>query len=382
MPALPERHNGVENFGERKVTRRGALGFLGLFVATTAGFSVELAMVSPYLRGVWETIKNTKNLFIPEPLPCSATTATTTYSQEALQRTYALVAGDSIGRGFWEKNKPSIPAAEYAVDTINHSSYFRNNFGANWDRQTVAEEGSTTKDVLQQLNNTKLNHAFKTERNIDFWLSVGGNDIIQYLGQKISGLANKASGLAQNPVSDDFFTLDQEFFNALRKYKQDLERVLQNIAKKNGKGNLRRLIMEGLPNLGITDQILYVGKNSETLATIQVKGNPAAEFFLQNASMLFNNTMKEVINEMLGKSPQFDILFLDNFDYLPKNDLLGEHPLPKGQQQMAANFFYRALHAGINLGEKLYPHLPPRRQQPIQPQLISSHEPLILKIAA
>lgn len=303
------------------------------------------------------------DIFLPSEEFCPATETITTYSRLALQSTYAIAAGDSIGKGYWKRGQPATPAIKFATDEMNQNEEYRRRFDLRpehrWETLVVAQEGSRVVDLQRQLTDPRVSNAFRDRPNIDFWVSIGGNDIVNSLAHRAAEIRH----LDQDQLPWDnpqFFTIDHEMVQAIAEYKDNFRNVLASIAGMSH-GNLNRLVIEGLPNLGTTEKIIYVSRDGQTTAEFPLKDKPIAQYLARNLSVLVNNAMKQVINEMLLEHNDFDIVFLDNFHDLDQKNLLGEHPTPDGQKEIAAEFFYRANSESPhgNLGMVLYPNANP-----------------------
>jgi len=345
-----EHDPGRGSFGRRDFLKFGGLVFLDM-LALEAMFVVG----KPYLIQAWDWLQQQRHrldVIWAREVPCNANTHTI-YSLSQLQRTYTIASGDSIGEGYYAKGKPKTPAAEYATQAVNDSTALSESIRIHptWDNYTVAKEGSRIPDVVAQLADPHVQEVLDREENVDWWLSVGGNDIVHELARK----AARIKKVADNPFTTDFFTIDDEMLAAIARYQVGFLKLIRQVASRNDRGNIRRLIIEGLPNLGNADRIDYVSRDGTVVESYPLNQERLGKFFATNLSILVNNAMKESINQLLTEHPGMDILFLDTFHMLPGNDLLGEHPLPWGQRTMAAGFFDMAYHAGINLGRLLFP---------------------------
>lgn len=305
-----------------------------------------------YLRQIQQFFEKSRNesqvFWVPEVV-CLASHTYTTYTDEAIQRTMAVVVGDSIGKGYYKKGAEAKPAAAFAVDAVNANHQLFLDFGSNWSKHVTAQEGSRIADVDKQLDDMTLNTILEEEANCDMWLSVGGNDIVHQLATR----ADRLRSLSQNPFQEDFFTLDDDIIQAIKDYQIKFATMLSG---KIAKMSIKRLVVEGLPNLGDTDKIEYVSADGKVVAQYILKDNPVAKLFGRNVAVMVNNAMKTAINDLVRDNPTFDIIFLDNFNDLPHQDLLGEHPLPVGQKDMAVRFLNRANSVAGNLGQLLFPH--------------------------
>ena len=362
------------------IRRRDVLKFGLVLFADIVALDTMFAVSQPYLIKAWDWIKQQRHrmdIVWAQEVPCLAKTETI-YSADALQRTYAIASGDSIGEGYYQKGKPDIPAAEYATDAINGSELLpqKTHIQPNWDHLTIAREGSRIQDVQRQLRDPKLTRVLQTEANVDWWLSVGGNDIVHALASKASRLKR----IANNPFTPDFFTLDDELLGAIAQYQVGFLKLLRQIAAMNN-GNVNRLVIEGLPNLGNADRIDYVSRDGKVVESYPLKNERLGKYFATNLAILINNAMKESINQLLTENPGMDILFLDTFHMLPPNQLLGEHPLPQGQRTMAANFFGMAFHAGQNLAKLIYPNFE-KHQAETATARRTAHEPWVIQLQA
>ncbi len=367
------KKNGDENTPD-DLSKRRFLKALGIGTAAVVGITTDLAIATPLLKRVltWSEqaapqIKDAIELptLVPE-VDCIATRHVTTYSLEALRRTVGVVFGDSIGKGYYKKGEVSQPAITFAIEAINENAYFQRHFNieSTWSQEIFAVEGSRIVDVQKQFKEPRFKKIIDQEQNVDLWLSVGGNDLVHALANKAKPLGD----LGKDPFKPEFFNLDDDMVNAIHTYKQGFKQLLKDVSAKAKKEKIHRLIVEGLPNLGNAKSIEYVSRDGNVQATYNLSDGLFTRHFARNLSVMVNNAMKEGINELLDSNPKFDVLFLNNFDELSQQDLLGEHPLPKGQQQMAQHLFYRAFYDNQNLGKIIFPQNGRRMiSQPNQP---------------
>lgn len=266
-----------------------------------------------------------------------ATQRSTVYSDSARLRTQTVTVGDSIARGFLERQ----------VDgkTFEPKPYQRNVAGnktgamnasipdARWVWHNNSQDNSTGGDTLLQFDHLEIdyNPAFST----DFIISVGGNDMrhrMEHIWQQVQPM------FAERKLkANDIIDFSNQAVEAINSFKETFEQILRAVLKQKEKGiRVQRIFIESLANISVLEGILL---NNETF--LQIHGNIINETVARNLCTLTNNAITEAI-DALGTNPGCDILLMNNFD-MTAEDFTGSHPNEKGQQKMTRAQLARSL---------------------------------------
>lgn len=280
-----------------------------------------------------------------ENFPCFKASAN--YSLEQAQGNILIALGDSISAGYVGNGNDYHPATRIVVDKINQETNLQ------WQTINLAEVGAQTEDVSSQIDQISQNQALKGQ-NIDLSISVGGNDLALVLKQnfneiKIDAILNKIN--KKENLSDNDIIYLNNLIDALNEhifaYKNKMISLLEQIQALKQQGfNINHIFIQSLPNLGLAQELDFIPKkdSGEPAFTIQIDGTKVKQQIATAISQRLNLAMCQAIQEFSDKSGQEAIptLFLNNFDLLGKNDLIGIHPNINGQDKMAKNELQRS----------------------------------------
>ncbi len=269
-----------------------------------------------------------------ENYKCAQQTTKATYTPETVKGNKIIVIGNSIAHGFTDDGY-------YSESDVMKNDINRMNPSWNWSVKNLAEDGSTTNDAFSQLET--IPNYLSEEQNSDITMDVGGNDVAEilfnsnYSEEKINQILSKNQiDLAKEDISYLENLIDALTSN-IQVYEDKILLLLGRILdyKVNGL-HLNNIVMESLPNIGLSDEVTFISR-MENIPTFTIKLD--SPFKKQIASILskrINIAMARAVSRFNVDFPDsINVILIDEFNLLKKEDLDGIHPTKKGQNKMA-----------------------------------------------
>lgn len=256
----------------------------------------------------------------------------TFYGGDSLQKTHSIVIGDSIAKGIID-GQPTFAGTEWVKILVN------DNFHSNWQYHNLAVQGSGLTAVEQQLKNaeTMINKIPKGE-SIDLIVSVGGNDVGQAIAREAKN--GNTNSLLHGDINVEIIPLAHETLEEIRTYEKNLTHLMQNILQLRNQGhNIQRIFLEGLPDMGNTDRLKLLDEKGKVVVELDLTGDNNLSRLARNISSLINQSMSNAID---ASNTDIDILLIDNFHAIPKEQLKGLHPTKQGQYTIGKEHLYRS----------------------------------------
>lgn len=320
--------------------------------AVIGGFFAGLGLIA---LGAWEKLwrEPTDKLEAfaetkPSQLPFSESrTRIVDLSTDQIQSMMLLQAGDSLSRGYLEK-EPDLPApiGIFAEFAINKSQPLTNMLGntPNWIEIETAQVGEPITDIIQDItimNPVTLNGTYNLDRpitsdsHISLILSAGGNDAIN----------NALEYKDPNKFVDNFDTFLQRF---KRNYTTMLKQVIFAKQRSNAPLNIENLVI-----LGLTDGSKF-GKavdDSDSRNPIHFDPDsiPHLRAALGTVTRRMNCAILEVLNELESDLAVAGIqsIFLD-LEHVPVE---GIHPSVTGYEMLSKQLLSRMSYQGQRLSD-------------------------------
>lgn len=314
--------------------------FLVAIGAATLGAIPTVRAISDVANMMHQTIDNPYKEFIlvPNFRTFDVVSNNTVYTENNLRHTDGYVFGDSIARGEQERKPKEQWYA--AMDVIVRQMRSR---GFQWWWDNEATNGSTTDDVIRQIDNAGFRNP---SANIDILLSAGGNNVIRAVKdnlpyEKLSSVKNAAQLRITEiqkligAVESSLAGFDVNFFNMLQRL---------HILHENGI-NLQRVFVIGIPNMSYPTEATF-NQGSGTPVTIAVPDNPAVRELVaamtQHVSLFLNYAIAKACHIAQSKV-KFDIIMINTFDLLNQEDFRGIHPNEHGQDKIAHEILKRSI---------------------------------------
>ena len=309
--------------------RRSRRGIFG----DAARFSVQLATAVSLTENIGTIASPYYDLLLGSPeFERKHTYTKTFYEEHSLQKTHSFVIGDSIAKGIID-GQPTFAGTEWVKNLVN------SNFHSNWQYHNLAVQGSRITAVEQQLIAAKtIISSIPKGESIDFIISVGGNDV----GQAVVREAKKGDTklLLRGDITLGIIPLAHETLGEINDYEQNLTLLMGNILQLRKQGhNIQRIFLEGLPDLGNTDNLALLDEKGKEVVVLDLTNNNNLRKLARNMSSLINQSMSNAIDTT---NADINILLIDNFHSIPKGQLKGLHPTKQGQYTIGREHLHRS----------------------------------------
>lgn len=296
--------------------------------------------LSDFALMMHQTIDNPYKEFIlvPNFRTFDVVSKNTEYTESNLQHTDSYVFGDSIARGEQERKPKEQWYA--AMDVIVNEMRSK---GFQWWWDNEATNGSTTDDVIRQIDNTGFRNP---STNIDILLSAGGNNVIRAVKdnlpyEKLSSIQNatqlRITEMQKliSAVESSLVGFDVNFFSMLQRL---------HMLHDNGI-NLQRVFIIGIPNMSHSTEATF-NQRDGTPVTISVPDNPTVRKLVaditRHVSLFLNYAIAKACH-IAQSNVAYDIIMINTFDLLNQEDFSGIHPNEHGQDKIAHEILKRSI---------------------------------------
>ncbi len=321
----PPKSEPSKKFGRRRFVRDGLATVIGLAIGETVFelidhfFGQKIALVSEY----YSFIHPDKDI-----RSYDFTTTPASYSEINIEGIAQIGIGDSIQAGYVYHSPVFYSSTQYVTNAVNQ------HLRLGWTYKNYAKVGATTYDLNGQIDAMDQDHK-SAANQIDISLSVGGDDLLKFVGsdQNITALR---SILSANPSSDQVTQYIKSIEGAIDAYESRFYEILRRLQVLNQDRNyaIERIFVQSLPNLGLAEYIDI--PTSSGYFRLPIKGNQRMEEIASAISERLNLAMAKAIQKAGYQSP-IQIRLVDNYHTLTASNLTGIHPNQGGYTQMAEN---------------------------------------------